>query len=419
MTDLGILLARHGYDAVARDRTARGGADTYVSRLLGRRTVVLGDPDGARAFYDESLARRAGAVPPPLAWLLFGRGAVHGMDGTEHRDRKRLLLDVLDPDGLHSLVDEVRGALVTRAGGWVGREVDLHRELVSVYGAATLHWAGLDVTRREADLVSRRLAEIVDGFGFAGPAYVRGWRARRWAERWARTAVRDARDGRTSPVTGSALQMIAATDLDERQAAVELLNVLRPTVAVSWLGCFAGLALASVPAEERARLVPQEAVHERYAFAQEVRRTSPFVPALTALAVRGTEVSGVRVRPGDRLVLDVIGIDHHESRWPAPRLFDADRFLDHDEVAAESAFDLVPQGGGHPSGHRCPGESLTLRLLSETIRVLAGLDLEVVPGATDATRMPTLPAGIDRVRVERPTREWPEPAWVAPARALG
>jgi fatty-acid peroxygenase len=419
MTDLGFLLARHGYDAVARDRTARGGADTYVSRLLGRRTVVLGDPDGARAFYDESLARRAGAVPAPLAWLLFGRGAVHGMDGTEHRDRKRLILDVLDPDRLHSLVDEVRGALVTRAGGWVGREVDLHRELVSVYGAATLHWAGLDVTRREADLVSRRLAEIVDGFGFAGSAYVRGWRARRWAERWARTAVRDARDGRTSPVAGSALQMIAATDLDEREAAVELLNVLRPTVAVSWLGCFAGLALASVPAEERARLVPQEAVHERYAFAQEVRRTSPFVPALTALAVRGTEVSGVRVRPGDRLLLDVIGIDHHESRWPAPRLFDADRFLDHDEVAAESAFDLVPQGGGHPSGHRCPGESLTLRLLSETIRVLAGLDLEIVPGATDATRMPTLPAGIDRVRVERPVREWPDPAWVAAARALG
>ena len=132
MTDLGFLLARHGYGAVAHDRTARGGADTYVSRLLGRRTVVLGDREGARAFYDESLARRAGAVPPPLGWLLFGRGAVHGMDGTAHRDRKRLFLDVLDPDRLDSLIEEVRGALVTRAAGWTGREVDLHRDLVSV-----------------------------------------------------------------------------------------------------------------------------------------------------------------------------------------------------------------------------------------------------------------------------------------------
>lgn len=411
MTDLGLLLVRHGYDAVARDRTARGGADTYVSRLLGRRAVVLGDPDGARAFYDESLARRSGAVPPPLAWLLFGRGAVHGLDGTEHRDRKRLFLDVLDPDRLGALVEEVRGALVARAVGWTGREVDLHRELVSVYGAAALHWGGLDVSRREADLVSRRLAEIVDGFGFAGPAYARGWRARRWCERWARGTVRDAREGRTSPPAGSALDMVAATDLDVRDAGVELLNVLRPTVAVSWLGCFAALALASVPAGERERLAPPEAVHDRYAFAQEVRRTSPFVPALTALAVRDAEVSGVRVRRGDRLLLDVVGIDHHESRWPAPRVFDADRFLDQDEVAAETAFDLVPQGGGHPSGHRCPGESLTLRLLSETIRVLAGLELEVTPGAADATRMPTLPAGISRVRIA--------PVWAGSARALG
>ena len=199
MTDLGILLARHGYDAVARDRTSRGGADAYVSRLLGRRTVVLGDPDGARAFYDESLARRAGAVPSPLAWLLFGRGAVHGMDGTEHRDRKRLILDVLDPDRLDSLVDEVRGALAARAGGWIGGEVDLRRELVSVYGAATLHWAGLDVTRREADSSvggsdgsSTRAASPGRHTSAAGDA-------RRWAERWARRQIRDARDGRTSP----------------------------------------------------------------------------------------------------------------------------------------------------------------------------------------------------------------------------
>ena len=108
MTDLGFLLARHGYHAEALDRSARGGGDTYVSRLLGRRTVVIGEAEGAAAFYDESLASRAGAVPPPLAWLLFGRGAVHGLDGTAHRDRKRLFLDVLDPETFEPLLDDVR-----------------------------------------------------------------------------------------------------------------------------------------------------------------------------------------------------------------------------------------------------------------------------------------------------------------------
>ena len=83
----------------------------------------------------------------------------------------------------------------------------------------------------------------------------------------------------------------------------------------------------------------------------------------------------------------------------ARHAYGADRFLDHDEVTAQSAFDLVPQGGGHPSGHRCPGESLTLRLLSETVGVLAAVDLEVSQDTADATRIPTLPRGIDRVRV--------------------
>lgn len=399
MTDLGLMLLRHGYHAVARDRAARGGGDTYVSRLLGRRTVVVGEPDGARAFYDESLARRAGAVPPPLAWLLFGRGAVHGTDGTVHRDRKRLVLDVLDPDTLGSLVDDVAADLSRRIDSWTGREVRLHDELTTAYGAAALRWAGVDLARTQADAVSRRLAEIVDGFGLAWPAYARAWRSRRWAERWAREVVADVRAGRATPPDTSALQRIAESDLDERTAAVELLNVLRPTVAVSWLGVFAVLALGSASTGERERLREPSAVHERYAFAQEVRRTTPFVPALAAVAVRHGRVSGVRVRRGDRLLLDVIGIDHHADHWPEPHEFRPDRFLDRDALTAAAAFDLVPQGGGHPSGHRCPGESLTLRLLSETVRVLAGVDVDVAPAAADASRMPTLPEGSDAVRV--------------------
>jgi fatty-acid peroxygenase len=398
MSDLGLLLLRHGYHAVARDRAARGGGDTYVSRLLGKRTVVVGDPDAARAFYDESLARRAGAVPPPLAWLLFGRGAVHGTDGTLHRDRKRLLLDVLDPDTLGDLVADVGDDLERRIGSWPGRQVDLHDELVIAYGRAALRWAGLDLAPREADDVSRRLAQIVDGFGFAWPAYALAWRSRRWAERWARTIVDDVRTGRTAPPDASALRRIADSGLDERTAAVELLNVLRPTVAVAWLGVFAAWALARASADERARLRDPSAVHERYAFAQEVRRTTPFVPALTAVAVRGGEISGVRVRAGDRLLLDVIGIDHHRDHWAEPHQFRPDRFLDRDALTAAAAFDLVPQGGGHPSGHRCPGESLTARLLSQTVRVLAAVETDLAPADVDAARMPTLPEGSGAVR---------------------
>lgn len=407
MTDLAVLLARYGYRAIERDRAARGGGATYASRLLGRRTVVIGEPAGARAFYDESLARRAGAVPRPLAGLLFGRGAVHGTDGAEHRDRKLLFLDVLGPPQVDTLVDEVCRELVSASRSWNGREVSLHRVLTGVLGRAVLRWAGIELSRSEADAVSARLAQVVDGFGLAPTAYARAWRARRWADEWATGLVADVRAGRSHPPKDSALRAFADAGLDDRTAGVELLNVMRPTVAVSWLGCFVALALAHSTEEERARLGNPSAVQQRYAFAQEVRRTSPFAPALAARAVRAGEVSGVRVRRGDRLLLDVVGIDHHEETWPRPHEFRGDRLLEEDAAHPPLAFDLVPQGGGHPSGHRCPGEPLTLRLLAEMIRVLAPWTIELRDETVDATRIPTLPRGVSEVRFSRPPVQWP------------
>jgi fatty-acid peroxygenase len=392
--DLSVGLLRDGYLAVGRDRRVRGGGATYASRLLGRRTVVLGDARGAEVFYDESLVRRKGAIPPPLAWLLFGRGAVHGLDADPHRDRKLLFLDLLSPEEVTPLVEAAMTRLDASVESWPGREVVLFDELVRAYGGAVLEWVGLSLDPVEADRISGRLASIVDGFGFAGTAYARAWRDRWWADRWARGLVDDVRSGRVSPPPGSPLALIAAvSDLDSRTAGVELLNVLRPTVAVAWLGTFAGKALHEAPGW-RARLAPDDAVRERYAFAQEVRRTTPFAPALSGRALRTATHDGVPIRAGDRLLLDVIGIDHDPDRWPDPARFRPERFLEGEERGGRmaGAFEMVPQGGGHPSGHRCPGESVALRLVMATLGRLAAVHYDVTgPTDVDLSRMPTLP----------------------------
>ena len=165
MTDLIVRLLREGYDAVARERaTHLGDPDDFEARMLGRRAVVVRSEAGARAFYDESLVSREGAVPPPLAWLLFGRGALHGLDGPRHRDRKRLLLDVVEADRLDPLLAEVEVELRQRPVSQEG----VFDTLVTAYGVAVLRWAGLVLGDREARGVSRQLAAIVDGFGFAG-----------------------------------------------------------------------------------------------------------------------------------------------------------------------------------------------------------------------------------------------------------
>jgi len=241
----------------------------------------------------------------------------------------------------------------------------------------------------EAILLSRSLAAIVDGFGFAGTAYPRAWRERRRVDRWARDLVREARAGRVSVHAGTAFAEIVRHDeLDARTAGIELVNILRPTVAVAWLGTFAGAALAAVP-EWRHRLTLGDDARELYAFAQEVRRTTPFVPALAGRARSEREVDGVDIHRGNRVALDVVGINHDPAVWADPQTFRPDRLLIHEP----GAFELVPQGGGQPSGHRCPGETIALGLLAETARVLATTEYDLVsPPAPDRTRIPTLPS---------------------------
>lgn len=401
MTDLAWRLRRQGYRAVEEDRRARAGGDSYVSRLLGRRAVVLGGEGGARLFYDEAVVERSGAVPPPLGWLLFGRGAVHTLDGEEHRRRKLPLLDLLAPGPIGPLVDGVGARLAQTVPAWAGREVRVFPELANVYGTAVLGWAGIECPAREATRWSLELARIVDGFGFAPTAYPHAVQARRRFQRWAGGLVGRARAGELTPPEGSALQVLAATDLDRHTAAVALGNLLRPTVAVAWFGTFAALALDQHP-QWRERLVGADAEHERLAFVHEVRRTTPFAPVLAGRCRVTTRHDGVELRPHDRLVLDVRGINLDPRLWPAPQEFRPERFLD----LEPGAFAMVPQGGGHPSGHRCPGEPLTVRLLAETVRVLAATDFTVTSStAVDLSRIPTLPPrGLEVTAARSPAR---------------
>lgn len=383
-----------GYRALENDRIARAGRSSWETRLLGRRAVVVRGQDGAALFYDESLVSRAGAVPSPLAALLFGSGAVHGLDGEEHRRRKEGFLDLLRPARTPELALDAGRRLAETLEQSDGT-TPLHRQLVEAYGGAALAWAGFALPAHTAAAVSRELARIVDGFGFAVPAYPRAWAARLRTDHWLRRQVGAVRDDRCTAPADSPLAVLAAGDLPVRTAAVELGNLVRPTVAVSWLGTASARALAAHP-EWRRRLREDPAA--RHAFAQEVRRTAPFVPALAGRVTRTVDHAGLRLRRGDRIVLDVRAVDHDPAIWAQPHLFRPERFLDRHP----GPFEMLPQGGGAPQGHRCPGESLTLQLLAETLRVLARHRGELsAPGGPDLTRIPPPPDLGERVARRR------------------
>ena len=382
--DLAAELLRHGYHAIPDARRRAGDPPVCPVKLLGDDAVVVSGPASVRRFYDPRLIRRSGAVPAPLAALLFGRGAVHGLDGEEHQHRKGQFLGLLDDVAASTLEDLVRHHLGTSLRERRGETVSVFGLLSEVYARAVLAWAGISV--RDPDKIGRRLARIVDGFGISGPSYATAWAARLWANRWARGLIREARSATTPPTTP--VETIATWRdpngdlLPVPVAAVELLNVLRPAVAVAYLGTF---AVQTLDDEPQLRPALSEDSARRHAFTQEVRRVFPFVPALAGIARQHGDWDGQIVQQGKRVVLDVPGTNLDPASWSAPYTFSTERFLGRDV----DEFELVPQGGGDPAeGHRCPGEPSTIAMIAATVEVFAAAPWSVVERGSTYPRIP-------------------------------
>jgi fatty-acid peroxygenase len=389
--DRTIELLREGYPWAAR---LRRGAAAASSRLLGRPAVVVGGPGGVRRFYDPRLRRR-GAFPMPIRLVLFGPGTIHSLDDAEHHKRKAMFLDLLTPAAVAELERRAEREWETAVRRWSSRErVVLFDEAVHVLAASVLPWAGVPVTADELPRRARQLTAVLDGFATPGLAYAKAVAARLAIGRWAKRLIRQVRADRLHPPPDSALSAAAAARntrdrlLPERTAATELLNVVRPTVAVAWFIAFAGRALhENGQWRQRIAAGDEEALA---AFIQEVRRLYPFVPVLAARARRRQDVLGVPVRRGGLVVLDVYGTDHDPEHWPDPDRFDPDRFL-RGSVDPDA---LVPQGGGDiATGHRCPGETAALAMLAAAVRTLARLPTTLPPQDLDhdLSRIPTRP----------------------------
>jgi fatty-acid peroxygenase len=379
LTDRTAALLLKGYDWLP-GLVRRHGAPLRT-RLAGRPTVALRGPDAVRFVYDERHVVRGSAVPEPVLSTLFGKGAVHTLDGEAHRVRKAMFLSLLtDPAQVADLTEQVADAWERAVADWADREeIVLFDEVAVVLTRGVCRWAGVPLDEKDARPLSRDLVAMVDGFATAGPRHWRARRARTRREFWAAGIVEEVRDDALSPPEGSALDVIARHRdadgllLEPRVAAVELLNVLRPTVAVTWFLSFAGHLLHHRP-DVRDRLWADDAAYLA-AFVHELRRFYPFAPFVGGRAPADVSFDGEPIPEGAMVLIDLFGQNHDEELWGDPFVFRPERFLERPVERDE----LVPQGGGDPAhGHRCPGEAVTIALLEALTLRLARLD-HVVP----------------------------------------
>ncbi|SFX40415.1 Cytochrome P450 [Azotobacter vinelandii] len=169
-------------------------------------------------------------------------------------------------------------------------------------------------------------------------------------------------------------------------AAVELLNVIRPVVAIAVYLTFVAHALHRYP-HCRHGLRSGDAEYREW-FVQEVRRFYPFFPAVVARVRQDFEWRGYAFPAGRRVMLDLYGTDHDVRLWQAPETFRPERFGSREY----GPCDFIPQGGGeHESGHRCPGERIVMKLGADVLARELSYAVPMQNLEIDFSRLPALP----------------------------
>jgi fatty-acid peroxygenase len=400
-----LALLSEGYRFLP-DRFERFGSDMFTTRLMLRKALCVRGEDAASMFYQPGRFTRRHALPPTTMALLQDFGSVMALDGEAHKKRKAMFMSLLGPLERQRLVGLAVAQWRAQFARWGSLpSVIVHQEAELVLCRAVCQWAGIPLSAIDARQRTAEFSAMIDGAASIGPRTWKALRLRRHTERWARALVDAVRAGQAQAPFDSALNVVARHRdadgqlIDRKHAAVELINFLRPTVAVARFIAFAVLAMHEHPAC-RARIASGDDAYLTM-FAQEVRRFYPFLPAIGGRALHDFDWHGLRIAKGTWVLLDLYGTDMHPAIWGDPGVFRPERFLRYES----SGFDLIPQGGGdHYAGHRCPGEAATIDLLKSAAKLFATkIAYEVPPQdlSIDMGRIPTLPASgmvIGRVR---------------------
>ena len=385
----------NGYQFIS-ERCREYASDIFQTRIMLRPVYCVSGEDAARMFYVPGRFTRNGAMPPTTLSLLQDHGSVLTLDDEEHARRKEMFMGLMGPARLAQLMELFEAEWRRRIPVWQRQpSVILQDEVEQVLCQSVCQWVGISLDEDELRQRTAELTAMIEGAGSIGPRNWKGQLLRQRTERWAREQIRAARglSGEDRPHTP--LEVIAHhTALhghhpDYKTAAVELLNLLRPVVAVARYITFSALALHRYP-QYRERLAHAEPGLAEM-FVQEVRRYYPFFPVVGGIAREPFSWREHQFQAGDWILLDLHGTNHDPRLWQQPHDFHPEQFASWDR----SPFNFIPQGGGEYShGHRCAGEWLTIELLKSALHLLTTSMRYEVPAQNLDISLSRMPATI-------------------------
>lgn len=390
-----LALTQEGYLFI-KNRMDKHQSDLFETHILGQKAICISGKEAAKIFYDTERFKRKDATPKRVQKTLTGENGVQGKDGQAHLHRKSLFMSQVVSSSQKELAElavKEWNALISK---WEAAEkVILFDEAKIMLCKIACHWAGVPLLENEIEDRAEDFAAMVDSFGTTGPRHWKGIAARSRAEEWIKTIIENVRAGRENVPEGCSLYAMAfhkdlnGNLLDSNMAAIELINILRPIVAISTYITFMALALYEYPEHKDTLSTGDDDELER--FVEEVRRYYPFTPFLGAKVKKDFVWNGYNFEEGTLVLLDVYGINHDSRIWDKPFEFQPDRFKNW----TFDPFEFIPHGGGDPAmGHRCPGEGITVEIMKVTLDFLVNKIQFDVPDqdlSYDMAQIPTLP----------------------------
>ena len=206
-------------------------------------TVIYGE-EAARKFYNPEIFKREGAMPEPVLKTLFGEGGVQTLDGKRHHHRKNYFMDLMTPERMEDYRKILNKNLTEELDKQHG-EFELFDLANRVLFTSICEWSGINLENYDSkslEKLAHNQISMISGAVTSPADHIRGITDRNHSEQWAQDLIKEARK---NPVPGKedlALYVFAnATDYDGELlpvevAAVELLNIIRPTVALTvWM----------------------------------------------------------------------------------------------------------------------------------------------------------------------------------------
>lgn len=369
--DHSLSLIREGYMYILNKRRSFN-SDIFETRLLGKKAICMGGKEAAELFYDPEKFKRKDAAPNRAIQTLFGKNGVQALDGEAHKRRKEMFMSIMSPDELKRLTDITKKQWELAAKKWVGKDkVILYEETKEIMCRTACEWAGVPVQESEIKNLTSYFGAMFESPGAIGPKHWLGRNARNNAEKWMEELIEKVRQGTVNPPENTALSRFSfhreldGNLLDIKIASVEVINIIRPIVAIAIFINFIALAVQHYP-EERKKLQTGD---EKYAemFIQEVRRFYPFFPFVVALVKEDFTWNGYQFEEGTLTLLDLYGTNHDPKIWDNPDVFNPARFSNWQD----SPFGFIPQGGGdYFMGHRCAGEWVTIEVMKVSLNFL-------------------------------------------------